>query len=159
MFILDYVIYTIVAVILEMFRDKIVLGTRLYNSQYTRIYKAKTKYMSVYGYILQKNRVGRSDFHFILFFHFISHTEISDCGPIRNRRRYRALEYIWLLSGVKVNKKMATVLPAISDFASACKKMKLRRAQHDTTAAHWTGVHLGKCWHKVSVDIVRFWTQ
>ena len=78
MFILDYVIYTIVAIILEMFRDKIVLGTRLYNSQYTRIYKVKTKYMSVYGYILQKNRVGRSDFHFILFFHFISHTEISD---------------------------------------------------------------------------------
>jgi hypothetical protein len=41
--------------------------------------------MSVYGYILQKNRVpvGRSDFHFVLFFHFISHMEIPDCGPIR----------------------------------------------------------------------------
>ena len=40
------------------------------------------KCMSVYGYILQKNRLGRSDFHIILFFHFISHTEIPDCGPI-----------------------------------------------------------------------------
>jgi hypothetical protein len=58
--------------------------------------------MSVYGYILQKNRVGRSDFHFILFFHFISHTEIPDCGPIHIRKKYRTLEYIWLLTGVKV---------------------------------------------------------
>ena len=33
MFILDYVIYRIVAVILEMFWDKIVLGSRLYNTQ------------------------------------------------------------------------------------------------------------------------------
>jgi hypothetical protein len=49
------------------------------------------EYMSVYGYILQKNRVGRSDFHFILFFHFISHTEIPDCRPIRIRKRYRIL--------------------------------------------------------------------
>ena len=59
--------------------------------------------MSVYGYILQKNRVGRSNFHFILFFHFISHTEILDCGPIRIRKRYRTLEYIWLLYGEGVN--------------------------------------------------------
>ena len=45
--------------------------------------------MSVYGYILQKNRVpvGRSDFHFVLFFHFISHMEIPDCGPIRIRKK------------------------------------------------------------------------
>jgi hypothetical protein len=42
----------------------------------------------------KKNRVGRSDFHFILFFHFISHTEIPDYGPIRIRKRYRTLEYI-----------------------------------------------------------------
>jgi hypothetical protein len=33
MFILDYVIYRIVAVILEMFCDKIVLGSRLYNTR------------------------------------------------------------------------------------------------------------------------------
>ena len=33
MFILDYVIYRIVAVILEMFWDKIVLGSRLYNTR------------------------------------------------------------------------------------------------------------------------------
>jgi hypothetical protein len=64
--------------------------------------KAKKKYMSVYDYILQKNRVGRSDFHFILFFHFISYTEIPDCGPIHIRKRYWTLEYIWLLSGLKV---------------------------------------------------------
>ena len=64
--------------------------------------RAKKKYMSVYGYILQKNRVGRSNLHFILFFHFISYTEILDCGPIRIRKRYRTLEYIWLLSGLKV---------------------------------------------------------
>jgi hypothetical protein len=50
--------------------------------------------MSVYGYILQKNRVGRSDFHFILFFHFISNMEIPDYGPIRIRKRYQTLEYI-----------------------------------------------------------------
>jgi hypothetical protein len=50
--------------------------------------RPKKKYMSVYGYILQKNRVGRSDFH------FISHAEILDCGPIRIWKRYRTLEYI-----------------------------------------------------------------
>ena len=33
MFILDYVIYRIVAVMLEMFWDKIVLGSRLYNTR------------------------------------------------------------------------------------------------------------------------------
>jgi len=33
MFILDYVIDRIVAVILEMFGDKIVLGSRLYNTR------------------------------------------------------------------------------------------------------------------------------
>jgi hypothetical protein len=58
--------------------------------------------MSVYGYILQKNRVGRSDFHFILFY-----TEIPDCGPIRPRKRYRTLEYIWLLSGEAKKKYMS----------------------------------------------------
>ena len=52
------------------------------------MYQAKKKYMSVYGYILQKNRVGMSDFHFIL------HTEIPDCRPICIRKRYRTLEYI-----------------------------------------------------------------
>ena len=57
--------------------------------------------MSVYGNILQKKRVGRSDFYFILFFHFISHTEIPDCRPIRIRKRYRTLEYIWLLSSLR----------------------------------------------------------
>jgi hypothetical protein len=33
MFFLDYVIYWIVGVILEIFWDKIVLGSRLYNTQ------------------------------------------------------------------------------------------------------------------------------
>ena len=53
--------------------------------------KAKKKYMSVYGYILQKNRVGRSDFH------FISHTEILDCGPIHIRKRYQTFR-IYLIA-------------------------------------------------------------
>jgi hypothetical protein len=64
--------------------------TELIMCNFIFIYQAKKKYMSVYGYILQKNGLGRSDSHFILFFHFISHTEIPDCGPIR----IRTLEYI-----------------------------------------------------------------
>jgi hypothetical protein len=42
MFILDYVIYRIVAVILEMFRDKIVLGSRLYNTRGYIIHKGRS---------------------------------------------------------------------------------------------------------------------
>ena len=42
MFILDYVIHRIVAVILEMFWDKIVLGSRLYN---TRGYRESWRYI------------------------------------------------------------------------------------------------------------------
>ena len=36
--------------------------------------KAKQKYMCVSGFILRKNRVGRSDLIFIYFFNFIRNT-------------------------------------------------------------------------------------
>jgi hypothetical protein len=74
--------------------------------------------MSVYGYILQKNRVGRSDFH------FISHTEIPDCGPIHIRKRYQTFR-IYLIAlrseGVIIPQKIQDVTgnsffrPKISD--------------------------------------------
>ena len=70
------------------FKTKLLISKKFISG---KIYiRPKKKYMSVYGYILQKNRVGRSDSHFILFFHFILHTEIPDCEPIR----IRTLEYI-----------------------------------------------------------------
>jgi hypothetical protein len=51
MLILDYVIYRIVAVILKMFWNKIVLGSRLYNTR---------------GYIWEKYRSSEITFGFIL---------------------------------------------------------------------------------------------
>ena len=38
------------------------------------LHKAKQKYMCVSGFILRKNRVGRSDLIFICFLNFIRNT-------------------------------------------------------------------------------------
>jgi hypothetical protein len=60
MFILDYVIYRIVAVILEMFRDKIVLAleSRLYNTRGYISHKHKVLHMH-YNYNMKQALPGK----------------------------------------------------------------------------------------------------